>query len=50
VLTHSDKLVVVDRTGTVRGYFDGTNSEGNEAALRLIKALVKEPISLSPNT
>lgn len=50
VLTHSDKLVVVDRTGTVRGYFDGMNSEENEAALRLIKALIKEPISLSPNT
>ena len=50
VLTHSDKLVVVDRTGTVRGYFDGMNSEENDAALRLIKALIKEPISLSPNT
>ncbi len=26
-LTHSDKLVLVDRTGIVRGYFDGGNPE-----------------------
>jgi protein SCO1/2 len=39
VLTHSDKLVVVDRTGTVRGYFDGTHSEASEAVLRLLKTL-----------
>jgi protein SCO1/2 len=26
-LTHSDKLVLVDRTGTVRGYFDGGKPE-----------------------
>lgn len=39
VLTHSDKLVVVDRTGTVRGYFDGTQSAASEAVLRLLKTL-----------
>jgi protein SCO1/2 len=26
-LTHSDKLVLVDRTGIVRGYFDGEKPE-----------------------
>jgi hypothetical protein len=26
-LTHSDDFVLVDRTGHVRGYFDGTKAE-----------------------
>lgn len=39
VLTHSARLVLMDRPGTVRGYFDGTQSEASEAVLRLVKTL-----------
>jgi protein SCO1/2 len=50
VLTHSDKLVVVDRAGIVRGYFDGTQSEAPKAVLTLLKTLQNEPFPLSPRT
>jgi protein SCO1/2 len=50
VLAHSDKLVVVDRSGTVRGYFDGTQSEAPKAVLTLLKTLQTEPFSLSLRT
>jgi signal-transduction protein with cAMP-binding, CBS, and nucleotidyltransferase domain len=45
-----DKLVVVDRSGTVRGYFDGTQSEAPKAVLTLLKTLQTEPFSLSLRT
>jgi protein SCO1 len=48
VLTHSDKLVVVDRTGTVRGYFDGTDIRASEAVLTLLKTLHSEPFPHFP--
>jgi protein SCO1/2 len=50
VLTHSDKLVVVDRSGTVRGYFDGTQSGAPKAVLSLIKTLQSETFSFSLRT
>jgi protein SCO1/2 len=50
VLTHSDKLVVVDRAGKVRGYFGGTDSRASEGVLTLLKTLLSEPFPQSPQT
>ena len=39
VLTHSDKLVLIDREGVVRGYFDGEKPESVPQLLKAIAAL-----------
>lgn len=38
-IVHSEKFVVVDREGMIRGYFDGTSAEGMAALKRLVDAL-----------
>jgi len=44
VLTHSDKLVLIDREGVVRGYFDG---EKPESVPQIVEAIARlnQPIS-----
>lgn len=41
-VTHSDKFVLVDRTGNVRGYFDGTKSECVPQLQAAIEKLAEE--------
>jgi len=44
-LTHSTKLVLVDASGWVRGFYEGVGEESNEASVRLnagIKTLLEE--------
>jgi protein SCO1/2 len=41
-VTHSTFLALVDADGNVRGYYDGTGSDGRTALLRDIKRLEKE--------
>ncbi len=49
VLTHSDKLVLVDREGVVRGYFDGESSDSPAQILKAIAALdASSPSASSP--
>ena len=42
VVTHSTKLVLVDATGTVRGFYDGVGNDGRADLLKGIKVLEKE--------
>lgn len=42
-IIHSTKLVLVDRTGTVRGFYEGANLEGIQALLRDLPRLLAEP-------
>jgi protein SCO1/2 len=44
VLTHSDKLVLIDREGVVRGYFDGEKPESIPQIVEAI-ARLNQPIS-----
>ncbi len=41
-ITHATRLVLVDRTGTIRGYYDGTTSEGIARLLAAVKRLRAE--------
>ena len=41
-ITHATRLVLVDRTGTIRGYYDGTTSEGIARLLADLHRLRKE--------
>jgi cytochrome oxidase Cu insertion factor (SCO1/SenC/PrrC family) len=42
-VTHSTRLVVVDREGDLRGYYDGQNDEGRRSALARARALDAHP-------
>jgi protein SCO1 len=42
-VTHSTKLVLVDQSGTVRGFYDGLKAEETETILRDVRALLNEP-------
>jgi protein SCO1/2 len=39
---HSQKLVVIDQNGRIRGYFDGETAEGMAQALAAAKTLVRQ--------
>jgi protein SCO1/2 len=41
-ITHSTKLVLVDRKGTVRGVYDGMGEEGKGRLLRDVRLLLQE--------
>jgi protein SCO1/2 len=41
-VTHSTQLALVDASGVVRGYFDGTTAEGRAAVLKAVGELEKE--------
>jgi protein SCO1/2 len=41
-VTHSTRLVLVDKTGTVRGFYDGTTEEGVQALLVDLRRLLDE--------
>jgi protein SCO1/2 len=38
-ITHATRLVLIDRAGTIRGYYDGTTSEGIARLLAALKRL-----------
>jgi protein SCO1/2 len=38
---HSEKLVVIDQNGHIRGYFDGETAEGTSLALAAAKTLAR---------
>ncbi len=42
-ITHSTKLVLVDRKGMVRGFYEGVGGEGAERIVRDMRRLLKEP-------
>ena len=42
LFVHSTKLVVVDRQGRIRGWFDGENPESKGEIIRAVKTLLKE--------
>ncbi len=42
-IVHSTKLVLVDRTGTVRGFYDGINEDQTGQLLADIEELRREP-------
>ena len=39
---HSEKFVLVDKHGTIRGYFDGTEDEERRQLLLAVKELARE--------
>jgi protein SCO1/2 len=39
---HSQKLVLIDQRGCIRGYFDGETPEGTSAALAAAKTLARQ--------
>ena len=41
-ITHSTKLVLIDRTGTVRGFYDGTTADDSARLIADIKRLLAE--------
>lgn len=41
-ITHATRLVLIDRAGTIRGYYDGTTSEGIARVLAAVKRLREE--------
>ena len=41
-ITHATRLVLIDRAGTIRGYYDGTTTEGIARLLAALKRLRKE--------
>ena len=41
-VTHSTRLVLVDKTGTVRGFYEGTTEEGVQGLVRAIRRLLDE--------
>ena len=41
-VTHSTRMVLVDRTGTVRGFYEGTSEEGVQALVRDAGQLLEE--------
>jgi cytochrome oxidase Cu insertion factor (SCO1/SenC/PrrC family) len=43
IITHSTRIVLVDRKGRIRGYYHGTESDLEEKILPAIEELVKEP-------
>lgn len=48
VLTHSDKLVLIDHEGVVRGYFDGEKPESVQQIVKAIARLEKADIAAHP--
>ena len=46
-LTHSDKLVLIDRQGVVRGYFDGEKPESAPQIIEAIARIEKAEIATS---
>jgi protein SCO1/2 len=43
-ILHSDRFVLVDRKGRIRGYFESESEEGKKELVRAIEALQKEPV------
>ena len=43
-ILHSDKFVLIDRKGRIRGYFESGTEEGKKGLLRAIVALQKEAV------
>jgi protein SCO1/2 len=43
-ILHSDRFVLVDRKGRIRGYFESGSEEGKKELVRAIEALQKEPV------
>ncbi|HSE43507.1 MAG TPA: SCO family protein [Acidobacteriota bacterium] len=43
-ILHSDKFVLVDRKGRIRGYFESSSEEGKKDLLRAIRSLQKEAV------
>ena len=41
-IVHSTKLALVDRTGAIRSYYDGTGEGTREKIIRDVEALVRE--------
>jgi protein SCO1/2 len=41
-VTHSTRLILVDRSGTVRGFYDGTTADGVRDLARNIRKLLEE--------
>ena len=41
-LTHSTQLALVDKTGVIRGYFDGLTADGRSGVLKAIAQMEKE--------
>ena len=41
-ITHATRLVLVDKTGTIRGYYDGLGSEGIDPLVADVKRLLEE--------
>ena len=41
-ITHATRLVLVDKTGTIRGYYDGLGAEGIDRLLADIRRLLEE--------
>jgi protein SCO1/2 len=42
IFIHSDKMVLIDQTGRIRGYFDGETAEGASQALAAAKTLARQ--------
>ena len=42
---HSPKLVLADREGFVRGYYDGTSDEGRTGLLSALREILAEPVA-----
>ncbi|MEY5025937.1 MAG: hypothetical protein RLZZ244_1465, partial [Verrucomicrobiota bacterium] len=43
VLTHSEKFVLIDRKGALRGFFDGENPKNIPTIIAAIEKLLQEP-------
>ena len=41
-VTHSTRIILVDRSGTVRGFYEGTDEEGVQALVRDARKLLEE--------
>ena len=41
-ITHATRLILVDKTGTIRGYYDGLGTEGIDRLLADIRRLLEE--------
>ncbi|MEE9404659.1 MAG: SCO family protein [Algisphaera sp.] len=41
-ITHTGKLILVDRTGTLRGYYDGLNTQDVDRLIRDTKQLLRQ--------
>ena len=49
-IAHSTKIALVDRSGVVRRYYEGTGPDERERVLTDVKALLNEPVSMEPRT